>query len=109
MADESCKRLTDIPKCARYFHMINLKLTKTGGLTEAIRMIHAARAHDLKIMLGCFTETNVSISAMASISPLVDFTDLDGALLLAKDPYANDLFKRNEIHLHDKVGLGIEI
>ena len=109
MADESCKRLLDIPHCAKYFHMINLKLTKTGGLTEAIRMIHAARAHGLKIMLGCFTETNVSISAMASISPLVDFTDLDGALLLAKDPYANGLFQRNEIHLHDRVGLGIEI
>lgn len=108
MADESCKRLTDIPECAQFFHMINLKLTKTGGLTEAIRMIHAARAHKLSIMLGCFTETNVSISAMASISPLVDFTDLDGALLLANDPYANDLFNKNQIQLKDALGLGIE-
>lgn len=108
MADESCKRLSDIPLCAKYFHMVNLKLTKTGGLTEAIRMIHAAKAHNMKIMLGCFTETNVSISAMASISPLVDFTDLDGALLLANDPYANGLFERNYIKLKDKPGLGIE-
>jgi len=108
MADENCKQLKDIARCARFFHMINLKLTKTGGLSEAIRMIHAARAHDLGIMLGCFTETNVSISAMASISPLVDFTDLDGALLLANDPFKNNLFDQNRINLIDKPGLGID-
>ena len=108
MADENCRRLKDIPSCAKFFHMINLKLTKTGGLGESVRMIHAARAHNLGIMLGCFTETNVSISAMASISPLVDFTDLDGALLLANDPFKNSLFEQNRINLIDKPGLGID-
>ncbi|NQY79754.1 MAG: dipeptide epimerase [Candidatus Caenarcaniphilales bacterium] len=107
MADESCKKLDDISKCAKYFHMINLKLTKTGSLSEALRMIHAARALDLRIMLGCFTETNISISAMASISPLVDYADLDGSLLLKNDPFKNELFQGNKICLLDKPGIGI--
>jgi len=107
MADESCKRLVDIPYCAKCFHMINIKHTKSGGLAEAIRMINAARAHNMKIMLGCFTETNISISAFAHISPLVDFADLDGALLLKNDPYKNDLYKANQICLSDRPGLGV--
>lgn len=107
MADESCKTLQDIPYCARYFHSINLKHTKTGGLTEALRMINAARAHKLEIMLGCFTETSISITAFAHLSPLVDYADLDGSLLLAQDPYQGIKFKANQIVLPDRPGLGI--
>jgi len=107
MADESCKTLEDIPHCAKYFHSINLKHTKTGGLTEAIRMIHSARAHNLKIMLGCFTETSISITAFAHLSPLVDFADLDGSLLLKQDPYCGVEFINNQIKLPDRPGLGI--
>jgi L-alanine-DL-glutamate epimerase-like enolase superfamily enzyme len=107
MADESCHTLHDIPKCARFFHSINLKHTKTGGLTEAIRMIHTARAHNLKIMLGCFTETSISITAFAHLSPLVDFADLDGSLLLKQDPFQGVIFENNQIKLPNRPGLGI--
>jgi L-alanine-DL-glutamate epimerase-like enolase superfamily enzyme len=107
MADESCHTLHDIPKCARFFHSINLKHTKTGGLTEAIRMINSARAHNLKIMLGCFTETSISITAFAHLSPLVDFADLDGSLLLKHDPFQGVIFEHNQIKLPERAGLGI--
>lgn len=107
MADESCKKLDDIPKCAKYFHMINLNLSKTGGLSEVLRMIHAARALNLRIALGCFIETNISISAVASISPLVDYADLGASLLLKNDPFKNELFQGNKICLLEKPGIGI--
>lgn len=108
MADESCKKLKDIPRCAALFGSINLKHTKTGGLTEAMRMIHAARAHGMKIMLGCFAESSISISAFAQLSPLVDYTDLDGALLLANDPYTGLRWEANRFFLSDRSGIGIE-
>lgn len=107
MADESCHTLRDIPRCAQYFHAINLKHTKTGGLTEAKRMIHAARAHDLKIMLGGFGETSLSITAFAQLAPLVDYCDLDGALLMAEDAYEGIEFKGNTFTLPDRPGLGV--
>ncbi len=106
MADESCHTLSDIPHCAQYFHSINIKHTKSGGITEALRMISAARAHNLKIMLGCFTETSLSIAAFAHISPLVDYADLDGSLLLKKDPHQCISFDTNRIILSDRAGLG---
>jgi L-alanine-DL-glutamate epimerase-like enolase superfamily enzyme len=107
MADESCHTLQDIPRCATLFHAINLKLTKTGGLWEAQRMIHAAHAHDLKVMLGCFSETSVSISALAHLSPLVDYADLDGSLLLAQDPFDGVRFEGCRMHLPHRPGLGV--
>lgn len=107
MADESCHTSKDVPKCAKYFHAVNIKHTKTGGLTEAIRLIHTARAHNLKIMLGCFTETSVAITAFAHLSPLVDYADLDGSLLLAKDPYRGVKFDGNKIVLPSRAGLGV--
>lgn len=107
MADESCHILTDIPRCSRFFHAINLKPTKTGGLTEARRMIHAARAHGLKIMLGCFTETSVANTAFAQLSPLVDYADLDGSLLLAQDPFDGMTFEGSQIRLPSRPGIGV--
>jgi L-alanine-DL-glutamate epimerase-like enolase superfamily enzyme len=107
MADESCHTLRDIPRCAQYFHAINLKHTKTGGLTEAMRMIHAARAHDLKIMLGGFGETSLSITAFAQLSPLVDYCDLDGALLMAEDAYEGIVFTGSQFVLPNRPGLGV--
>lgn len=107
MADESCHRLEDIVKCAKYFHSINIKHTKSGGLSEAIKMIHAARALNLKIMLGCFCESSLSISALASISPLVDYADLDGSLLVANDPFGHCLFDKSHIKLQELPGLGL--
>ena len=107
MADESCHTLSDIPRCARYFHAINLKHTKTGGLTEAMRMIHAARAHGLTIMLGGFGESSLSVTAFAQLSPLVDYCDLDGALLMAEDAYEGIVFKGSQFTLPNRPGLGV--
>ncbi|MFW6449051.1 MAG: dipeptide epimerase [Halobacteriota archaeon] len=86
-ADESCVTLEDVPTVARIADIANLKLMKCGGLVEARRLIHAARAHGLQVMLGCMTETNASIAAGAQLAPLLDYADLDGSLLLARDPY----------------------
>ncbi len=106
MADESCHVLTDIPRCAQYFSAINLKHTKTGGLTEAMRMIHAARAHGLTIMLGGFGESSLSVTAFAQLAPLVDFCDLDGALLMAEDAYEGIIFTGSSFTLPNRPGLG---
>ncbi|THD67710.1 dipeptide epimerase [Robertkochia marina] len=85
IADESCIVEEDVEKCAGYFHGINIKLTKCGGLTPALRMIKRARELDLKVMVGCMTESTVGISAIAQLIPQLDYVDMDGALLLKKD------------------------
>lgn len=107
MADESCHTLKDIPRCAEFFHAINLKHTKTGGLTESLRMIHAARAHGLTIMLGGFGESSLSVTAFAQLSPLVDFCDLDGALLMGEDAYEGIVFQGSQFILPNRPGLGV--
>ncbi len=107
MADESCHTLKDIPRCAQFFHAINLKHTKTGGLTESLRMIHAARAHNLTIMLGGFGESSQSVTAFAQLSPLVDFCDLDGALLMGEDAYEGIRFEGSRFYLPDRPGFGV--
>ncbi|RQG91652.1 dipeptide epimerase [Natrarchaeobius halalkaliphilus] len=86
-ADESCVTLADIPQIADRCDIANLKLMKCGGLREAWRMIHAARAHDLDVMCGCMTESNASIAAACHLAPALDYADLDGSLLLSDDPY----------------------
>ncbi|QLK25893.1 dipeptide epimerase [Natrinema zhouii] len=85
-ADESCVTLADIPRIADRCDIANLKLMKCGGLLEAKRMIHAARAHGLEVMYGCMTESDASIAAACHLAPLLDYADLDGSLLLADDP-----------------------
>ena len=85
--DESCETLHDVPAVADKADIINIKLMKAGGLTEARRMIATARAHGLETMVGCMTESNASIAAAAHLAPLLDYADLDGSLLLAEDPY----------------------
>ncbi len=85
IADESCRTESDVDRCAAVFHGINIKLIKCGGLTPARRMIRRARELGLKVMVGCFTESSVCISAAAQLLPLLDHADLDGALLLAED------------------------
>ncbi|WP_224490255.1 dipeptide epimerase [Robertkochia flava] len=85
IADESCIVEADVEKCAGYFHGINIKLTKCGGLTPALRMIAKARELDLQVMVGCMTESTVGISAIAQLIPQLDYVDMDGALLLKKD------------------------
>jgi len=85
-ADESCVTAGDVPAVADRADMVVVKLAKAGGVRPAIRAIHAARAHDLDVMLGCMTESNASIAAGCHLAPLCDWADLDGSLLLADDP-----------------------
>ncbi len=85
MADESCISEADVAQCVGLFHGVNVKLTKCGGITPARRMIAEARQRGLKVMVGCMTESTVGISAIAHLAPLLDYVDMDGALLLAED------------------------
>ena len=86
IADESCIIESDVEKCEGYFHGVNIKLTKCGGLTPARRMIAKARQLNLKTMVGCMTESSVGISAIAHLLPLLDYVDMDGTLLITNDP-----------------------
>ena len=83
IADESCQVEADVERCAEVFHGINIKLTKSGGLTPARRMIARAKELGLKVMVGCMTESSVGISAIAQLLPDLDFVDMDGATLIA--------------------------
>ncbi|TBW28373.1 dipeptide epimerase [Gramella sp. KN1008] len=85
IADESCIVEEDVEKCAGYFDGINIKLTKCGGITPALRMIKKAKDLHLKVMVGCMTESTVGISAIAQLLPQLDYVDMDGALLLKND------------------------
>jgi len=87
---------------------INIKLMKAGGLQEAMRMIHLAKAFNMKIMLGCMIESSVAISAGAQLSPMVDWADLDGNLLISNDPFSGVTVEQGKLVLNDKPGLGVE-
>jgi L-alanine-DL-glutamate epimerase-like enolase superfamily enzyme len=85
--DEDCHTLADVAACAERAHGINVKLAKSGGIREAIRMVHAARALDLGCMLGCMIESGLGIAAGAHVASLFDHVDLDGNILLGQDPW----------------------
>ncbi|NNK76691.1 MAG: dipeptide epimerase [Maribacter sp.] len=85
IADESCIVESDVEKCGLHFNGINIKLTKCGGLTPALRMIQTAKNMGLKVMVGCMTESTVGISAIAQLLPQLDYVDMDGAMLLKED------------------------
>lgn len=108
IADENVKTAADIPALVGLFDGINIKLMKSGGVQEAVRMIHVARALGLKIMLGCMVESSLAITAAAHLSPLVDWADLDGNLLLAEDPYRGVGVENGRLLLPDRAGLGAE-
>ena len=108
-ADESVHRAADIPPLAGAFDGINIKLMKCGGLAEALRMIAVARAHGMKVMLGCMIESSIAITAAAHISPLVDIADLDGNLLLEHDPYVGARVVGGKLVLPDAPGLGVTV
>ena len=107
IADESCARQEDVSPCADHFHGINIKLCKCGGLTPARRMIANARDHGLKVMVGCMIESSVGISAAAQLAPLLDYADLDGAVLLAKDAADGVQLRQGKLIFPDEPGLGI--
>jgi L-alanine-DL-glutamate epimerase-like enolase superfamily enzyme len=106
-ADESCHHLGDVARLAGRCDGINLKIMKTGGIREMLRMIHAARAHGLRILLGSMVETSLALSAAAQLAPLADYLDLDGHWLLAKDPFVGAPGERGVIALSDRPGLGV--
>ena len=108
IADESAITAGDVPGLAGRVSGVNVKLAKCGGIRRALEMIHAARAHGMLVMLGCMVETSLGISAAAQISGLVDFVDLDGAMLLADDPYSGPLYENGRILLPDEPGLGVK-
>jgi len=108
IADESCAAESDVLRCVDHFHGINIKLCKCGGLTPARRMIATAREHGLKVMVGCMTESSVGISAAAQLAPLLDYADLDGAVLLAQDAAEGVRVKNGAVKLLDEPGLGIQ-
>lgn len=106
-ADESLQRLVDIPRLAGCFHGINIKLMKCTGIREAMKMINVAKAMGLQTMLGCMTETSCAVSAIAQLSPLVDFADLDGNLLISNDPFNGMKVNDGRITLNDLPGIGV--
>ncbi|MBC8869540.1 MAG: dipeptide epimerase [Planctomycetes bacterium] len=109
IADESCIVQADVARCYGFFHGINIKLVKCGGLTPARRMIDQARSLDMKVMVGCMTESTVSISAIAQLLPLLDYVDMDGALLLAEDIATGVTIERGVCHYSDENGSGVRL
>jgi L-alanine-DL-glutamate epimerase-like enolase superfamily enzyme len=108
IADEAVKTAADIPALAECYDGINIKLMKAGGVQEALNMIRMARALGLKVMLGCMVETSVAIAAAAHLSPLADFADLDGNLLISNDPFRGPQVVKGKLILPDRPGLGVE-
>ncbi|HKS06767.1 MAG TPA: dipeptide epimerase [Gemmatimonadaceae bacterium] len=107
VADESCLVASDVSRLAGIVDGINLKLAKCGSLLEARRIIHTARANQMRVMCGCMIESSLSISAAAQFAPLLDDADLDGAALVANDPFDGVTIARGVIALSDKPGLGV--
>jgi L-Ala-D/L-Glu epimerase / N-acetyl-D-glutamate racemase len=105
--DEDCHTAEDVPHCARIAHGVNVKLAKSGGIREAIRVVHAARALGLRVMLGCMVETGLGIAAAAQIASLFDHVDLDGNLLLAEDPWSGVAFVDGVQLPSEGAGLGV--
>jgi L-alanine-DL-glutamate epimerase-like enolase superfamily enzyme len=107
IADESCLTSADIPRLAGKVDGINIKLAKCGSLREALRMIAVARAHHMTVMVGCMIESSLAITAAAHFTPLVDIVDLDGAALLAEDPFVGATIQGGQVRLPSGPGLGV--
>ena len=107
IADESCVSENDVEKCVGYFHGINIKLTKSSGITPALRMIAKARALDLKVMMGSMNECSVGTSAIAQFLPFIDYVDMDGPLLLAADAAQGVTFEEGRIIYNQMNGIGV--
>ena len=108
LIDEGCKDLASIPSIAMYADGIVIKLAKCGGIREALRMVHAARALDLEIMFGCMIESELGISQAAQLGSLADYIDLDGHLLISNAPFTGLGFSDGRLVLSDGPGLGVE-
>ena len=108
IADESCRVARDIPALVGCVDGINIKLEKCGSLREGLRLVHTARAHHMKIMLGCMVSTTLAIAASMQLAPLVDYAALDAATYLTDDPFAGPHLARDgRLHLNSDAGLGV--
>jgi L-Ala-D/L-Glu epimerase len=107
VADESCVVATDVARLAGIVDGINIKLSKCGGLREALRMIATARAHGMLVMAGCMIETSLAITAAAHFAPLLDYADFDGAALLSDDPHIGATIDGGRITIPTEPGLGV--
>lgn len=109
IADESCITEGDVDRCSGRFHGVNIKLVKCGGMTPAKRMIERARELGMKVMVGCMTESSVGISAIAQLAPLLDYVDMDGAALLAKDIATGVEVRDGRCHFPAENGNGVRL
>ena len=107
IADEAVQRLTDVQKAVGVYSGINIKLMKCTGMREAHKMITLAHSANLKVMIGCMTETSCAVSAAAQLSPKADWADLDGNLLINNDPFLGVKIIDGKIILNDKPGIGV--
>jgi L-alanine-DL-glutamate epimerase-like enolase superfamily enzyme len=107
LLDESCHTLPDVARAAGLADGVNIKLTKSGGIREALRMLHAARALGLRVMLGCMNESSLGIAAAAQLAPLVDVADIDGHLLNANDPFTGLELADGVVRPAPAPGLGV--
>jgi L-Ala-D/L-Glu epimerase len=107
IADEACQHASDIPKLREAYDGVNVKLDKSGGMLEGYRMIQIAKALGMKTMLGCMISSSVSVTAAAHLSPLVDYADLDGNLLISNDPFHGVRVVNGKLVLPNKPGLGL--
>ena len=108
IADEAFQRLPDIKRFVGVYDGINIKLMKSTGLSEAYKMVTLARALDMKVMVGCMTETSCAVTAAANLAPIADFCDLDGNLLIANDRFSGMTVEKGKITLHDIPGIGVK-
>lgn len=106
--DESCLTSRDIPHLANCVDGINIKLMKAGGLTEIMQMVHTARSSGLQVMFGCYSDSSLSNTAAAHLSPLADYLDLDSHLNLTDDPFSGAVMQEGRLLPNNKPGLGVE-
>ncbi len=107
-ADETAKNSHDVTRLAGAVDGVVVKTMKSEGIREALRMIHAARAHDMQIMLSCMVESSVGVTAAAHLAPLCDYADLDGPLLIKNDPYTGITYDGAKFSLPGGAGLGVK-
>ncbi len=109
IADESCQIESDVADCHGLFHGVNVKLCKCGGLTPALAMLRQARGLGLQTMVGCMIESSIGISAAAQLLPLLDYADLDGALLIGNDPASGVRIEKGQVAKPSAPGLAAEL
>lgn len=106
VADEDCQIDADVRKCHGLYHGVNVKICKCGGLTPALQMLREARQLGMRTMVGCMVESEIGISGAAQLLPLLDYADLDGAVLLADSPTSGVRVERGQVHIVDTAGTG---